>query len=170
MRKRQSVLTGQMALDFDVFAVHAQSSVISTDTSDEVDTKIRQAVGTVLDRAFDAGQSRERVADAMTAMLSRPVGKAQLDQWAAPSQADRRIPVDAWMALMDVTSDYSPLEWMAVHAQRRVLTIDEALCAEFGAMAALELHIKQKKSSIESLMDAPLLAKIIERMQGRAGK
>lgn len=173
MRKRQNgpaVLPGQIPLDFDVFAIETTTGIVAAVGESELDAGIRQAFGSVLERAFAKGQSRERIADSLTACLGRPIGKAQLDQWAAPSQADRRVPVDVWMAVMKVAEDYAPLEWMALHARRRVLTVDEALCAEFGAMAVLERHIRAKQRSIEGRMDAKLLEQIVDRIQAKTGK
>lgn len=173
MRKKSGapvVLPGQMPLDFDVFSIESPVTVCAETGETSLDAGIRQVFASVLERAFDKGQSRERIADALTVSLGRPVGKAQLDQWAAPSQADRRVPVDVWIALMKVVDDYTPLEWMAAGANRRVLTIDEALCAEFGAMAVLERHIRAKQRSIEGRMDAKLLEQIVERIHTKAGK
>jgi hypothetical protein len=173
MSKRRSgptVLPGQMRLDFDVFSIEATSAVVPVAGESALDAGIRQVFGSVLERAFEKGQSRERIADELGTYLGRQVGKAQLDQWAAPSQADRRVPVDVWMALMKVADDYVPLEWMALHAKRRVLTVDEALCAEFGAMAVLERHIRAKQRSIEGRMDAKLLEQIVDRIQSKSSK
>ncbi|CAB3764225.1 hypothetical protein [Paraburkholderia humisilvae] len=173
MKKRtgeSTVLPGQLRLDFDVFAIEAPKGIVAAVGESELDAGIRQAFGSLLERAFAKGQSRDRLADALTTLLGRPVGKAQLDQWAAPSQSDRRVPVDVWMALMKVADDYAPLEWMAIHARRRVLTIDEAVCAEFGAMAVLESHLRARKRSLEGRMDGKLLEQIVERIHSRNGK
>lgn len=165
----KSVLPGQMALDFDVFSLNGLPEPVQTHPSTALDQTIRLALGDLLDRAFDKGQSRDRLANSLTDYLARPVSKAHLDQWAAPSQADRRITLDAWIALMDITSDYTPLELLAIHSQRRVLTVDEAICAQFGALNALEIHIGQQKRDIESRLDQAVMAKIVGRLHGQRG-
>jgi len=172
MKKRKVdalVLPGQLPLNFDVFAVDV-SVAQPADGENALDSGIRQIVNGVLERCLDKGLSRDRVADRLTESLSRPVAKAQLDQWAAPSQADRRIPVDVWMALMQIAQDYSPLDWMALHFDRRVLTSSEAMLAEFGAMAMLDRHIRSKQRTIESLMDEKLLEQVMARIQAKSAR
>jgi hypothetical protein len=172
MKKRKVdalVLPGQLPLNFDVFAIDLPV-VQPTDGENALDGGIRQVVNGVLERCLDKGLSRERVADRLSETLSRPVAKAQLDQWAAPSQADRRVPVDVWMALMQIAQDFTPLEWMAMQFDRRVLTSDEAMLAEFGAMAVLDRHIRSKQRSIESLMDEKLLSQVMARIQSKSAR
>ncbi|WP_175992341.1 hypothetical protein [Burkholderia vietnamiensis] len=173
MKKRKVdalVLPGQLPLNFDVFAVEAPTALLSAGGDNALDGGIRQVVNGVLERCLDKGLSRERVADRLTESLSRPVAKAQLDQWAAPSQADRRILVDVWMALMQIAQDFAPLDWMALHFERRVLTADEAVLAEFGAMAVLDRHIRSKQRTIEGLMDEKLLSQIMARIQKKSAR
>lgn len=162
---RNDLAEDQLTLNFDVFAIETPSGVVAAQGENILDAGIRQALVVVLDGAFGRGLSRERVAEMMSAGLSRNVSKAHLDLWTAPSQADRRIPVDALMALMAACADYSPLEWMAHHVGRKVLTADEALCAEFGAMAVLDRHIKAKQKAIEGQMDEKLFGQLMNRMK-----
>ncbi|MFB9160408.1 hypothetical protein [Chromobacterium violaceum] len=159
---------GQLPLNFDLFAIETPSGVVAAQGENVFDAGIRQSLVVVLDAAFSRGLSRDRVADLMSEKLCRSVNKAHLDLWTAPSQAERRIPVDALMALMDACSDFSPLEWIAHHVGRKVLTADEALCAEFGAMAVLDRHIKAKQKSIEGQMDEKLLSQLMHRMKRSA--
>ncbi|MBN4743703.1 hypothetical protein HUS70_03260 [Pandoraea nosoerga] len=166
---RTEAAEGQLALNFDVFAIDTPSGVVAVKGENILDAAIRQALVVVLDAAFGRGLSRERVAERVAELLSRPINKSHLDLWTAPSQADRRIPVDAFMAIMIVCEDFSPLEWMAHHVGRKVLTADEALCAEFGAMAVLDRHIKAKQRAIEGQMDEKLLGQLMHRIK-RASK
>lgn len=158
-----------MALNFDVFAVETPEGTVAVAGENALDAAIRRALVAAMEGATCKGLSRERIADRMGELLARTVSKAHLDQWAAPSQADRRIPVDAWLALMMVCDDYGPLEWMAHQVGRKVLTADEALCAEFGAMAVLDRHIKAKQKAIEGQMDEKLLGQLMHRIK-RASK
>ncbi|PFH20816.1 hypothetical protein [Burkholderia sp. JKS000303] len=168
-KRRQSSRTApssdQLALNFDVFAVETPAGVVAVKGENALDAGIRQSLVATLDAAFGKGLSRERVADGMAAILARPVSKAHLDLWVAPSQADRRIPVDAFMALMVVCHDCAPLDWMAAHFTRKVLTADEALCAEFGAMAVLDRHIRAKQKAIEGQMDEKLFGQLMTKMK-----
>lgn len=160
----------QLALNFDVFAVETPTGVVAVKGENALDAGIRQSLIGTLDAAFGKGLSRDRVADGMATILARPVNKAHLDLWVAPSQADRRIPVDAFMALMDVCQDCAPLDWMAAHFSRKVLTANEALCAEFGAMAVLDRHIRAKQKSIEGQMDEKLFGQLMTKMKKGAGQ
>lgn len=160
---------GQLALNFDVFAVETPDGTVAVTGENVIDAAIRRTLAIVMDGAVSKGLSRERIAESMAELLARAVSKAQLDQWAAPSQADRRVPVDAFLALMIVCDDYAPLEWMAHYVGRKVLTSDEALCAEFGAMAVLDRHIKAKQRAIEGQMDEKLLGQLMHRIK-RASK
>ena len=171
MRKKRTESAAaitQLPLNFDVFTIDTPSGVVAAAGETELDAGIRQAVNSLLDRCVGKGLSRERVADRLAERLSRPITKAQLDQWVAPSQADRRIPVDVWIALMMVADDVAPLEWMAMQFDRKVLTADEAMCAEFGAMAVLDRHIRSKQRTIEGQMDEKLLGQIMNRIQAKS--
>jgi hypothetical protein len=173
MRKRKAdalVLPGQLPLNFDVFAIESQHGSSPTAGQTELDVGIRQNLNGVLERSGDKGLSRDRIADRLAELLCRPVSKAHVDQWTAPSQADRRVPVDVWMALMTITQDFAPLDWMAMHFERRVLTADEAVLAEFGAMAVLDRHIRSKQRTIEGLMDEKLLSQIMRRIQAKSAQ
>lgn len=163
-----TVLPNQLALNFDVFAAPMSSGIVATGSSNLLDAAIRGALASLMDSAAGKGLSRERLADQLRDQLGRSVTKAHLDQWAAPSQADRRVPVDVWIALMTICDDVAPLEWMAMHLSRRVLTVDEALCAELGAMAVLDRHIKAKSRAIEGQMDEKLLGQLLHRIKRNA--
>ncbi|ENG0235589.1 hypothetical protein [Burkholderia multivorans] len=154
-----------MALNFDVFAIETQTGVVAVKGENMLDAGIRQSLVTALDVAFTKGISRERVAEAMAETLGRPITKAQIDLWVAPSQADRRIPTDAFLALIGACQEFSPLDWIAAHFGRKVLTADEALCAELGAMTVIDRHIKAKQRAIEGQMDEKLLGQIIRRIK-----
>lgn len=156
---------GQLALNFDVFAVETPAGVVAVKGENALDAGIRQALVSALDAAFGKGLSRERVADGMADILCRPVTKAHLDLWVAPSQADRRIPVDAFMAVMMVCQDFTPLDWLAAQFARKVLTAEEVLCAEFGAMEVLRHHLTAKSKAIEGQMDEKLFGQIAERIK-----
>ncbi|RAA31176.1 hypothetical protein DN523_29110 [Burkholderia multivorans] len=164
-RGQAEVASAQMALNFEVFAIETPHGTVAVAGENPLDAAIRRTLVDVMDKANGKGLSRDRIADNMGELLARQITKAQLDQWAAPSQFDRRIPVDALLALMMVCDDYSPLDWMAHHVGRRVLTADEALCAEFGAMAVLDRHIKAKQKAIEGQMDEKLVGQLMHRIK-----
>lgn len=164
--KRNKAASGQLDLGLDVFTVALPGGDPTGVVGESaIDAGLRKAIACTLDQAFKSGLSRERVADLMSAALGRPLTKAMLDQWAAPSQTEKRIPADALIALMAATENLTVLEWMAYRFDRRLLTDDEALCAEYGAMAVLDRHIAAKQRNIRGRMDEKLLDQVMLRMQ-----
>lgn len=167
-RRSASPASNQLALNFDVFTVETPKGIVAAAGDNALDAGIRQILVQTLDAAFTKGLSRERVADGMTTILGRQITKAQIDLWVAPSQADRRIPVDALVALMETCQDCTPLEWISTRFSRKLLTADEALCAEFGAMAVLDRHFRAKQREIEGQMDEKLLEQLLRRLKKSA--
>ncbi len=111
------------------------------------DRDLREVIATTLDDAAHRSLlplRRDDVAEAMSKHLGRRVTKTQLDQWAAPSQDDRRIPVDALRALGLVTGDWRALHHLVEACGFKALTPQEAVCAEFGALHAVRRHIDQR--------------------------
>lgn len=156
----------QLSLNFDVFTIETPADgVVAGMGENAFDAGIRQMLVIALEEAFKRGMSRDLVAEQMAVILGRKVNRAHLDLWTAPSAETRRIPVDALMALMQACNEFSPLDWMAQQYQRKVLTADEALCAEFGAMAVLDRHIKARSKMIESQMDEKLFGHLMEKMK-----
>ncbi len=161
--------TSQLALNFDVFAVETPMGAVAVKGENILDAGIRQSLVGALDAAFAKGISRERVAERMTEILCRSVSKASIDLWVAPSQADRRIPTDAFLALIEACGEYGPLDWIATRFDRKVLTSNEALCAELGAMTVIDRHIKAKQRAIEGKMDEQLFGQLLGRIKKNGG-
>ena len=169
-KKRRKAQSGQMELGLDVFTITIPGGEPTGAVGDSaIDAGLRKSISCSLDQAFKNGISRDRVADLMTDALGRTITKTMLDQWAAPSQTEKRIPADALMALIKVCSSLTILEWMACYFNRRLLTEEEALCAEYGAMAVLDRHITAKQRHIRNQMDETLLDSVMQRMNQRAG-
>jgi len=124
--------------------------------AEDFDLAIREAVAETLTaaaRCAQAAMSRDDVAEAMTTRLGRRVSKTQLDQWSAPSQDDRRIPVDALRALGLVTGDWRALHVLVEGCGFKALTPEEAVCAEFGALAAVRRRIDGRSRELTKGMD-----------------
>ena len=135
--------------------------------AEDFDLAIREAVAETLASAArhpDTVMSRDDVAEAMTTRLGRRVSKAQLDQWSAPSQDDRRIPVDALRALGLVTGDWRALHVLVEGCGFKALTPEEAVCAEFGALAAVRRRIDGRSRELTKGMD-DMVGGLLERMK-----
>lgn len=70
----------------------------------ELGNQVARVVSRALrDARDDKGLGRAEIAQQMTSILGRSVSKDTLDQWASEAGEDRRIPVDAFIALIRAT-------------------------------------------------------------------
>lgn len=148
----------------------AQKAEVKHPKAGEFDRAVRDQVAQTLEdtaRRDVAPQSRDQVAAAMSTLLGRRISKTQLDQWAAPSQDDRRLPVDALWALGRVTGDWRVLHCLVDASGFRALTPEEAVCAEFGALFAVKRHIDSRARELTGDMDG-LVAGLIGKMRAQA--
>ncbi|EPY01878.1 hypothetical protein, partial [Magnetospirillum fulvum] len=95
MSKRKGSQPDPRQGEFGFFIAQPANATTAPALAEDFDRAMRDAVATTLDDAArrpTAPLRREAVAEAMSNLLGRRVSKTQLDQWAAPSQDDRRIP------------------------------------------------------------------------------
>lgn len=71
--------------------------------------RIARLIARALRDAKDADLGRAEVAQKMTAILDRPVSVATLDKWASEAAEEHRIPLDAFVALIEATSQHKLL-------------------------------------------------------------
>lgn len=157
--KANQVAAGQIPLQFFLGPAQVPDEASGRCVSG-CDAVVRSGLAQVLE-----GRDREALAVELTERLARSISKATLDQWCAPSQSDRRPHVDAWLAIMQITGDVSPLELAAASLGRRVLTLDEALLAEYGAQALMAQQARARQKQIEGRMDDALLASLMGRIK-----
>ena len=69
----------------------------------DLDSQISRVVAQALRDAKDGDIARPEVASRMAQWLGRKVTDDQLDKWASESTGDRRIPLDAFLALVHAT-------------------------------------------------------------------
>jgi hypothetical protein len=141
-----------------------------TPAADDFDNTQRLRIAATLDEAARrpvAPMDRERVAAAMSLILGRRVSKVQLDQWSAPSQADRRIHADALRALCLATGDWRAFHHFVEACGFRALTPQEAVCAEFGALHAVRRHLDAKARSLAGDMEG-LVDGLVDKMRREA--
>lgn len=135
--------------------------------ADDFDHRQRLEIARVLDDVAKRPvepMDREAVAAAMSSLLGRRVSKAQLDQWSAPSQGDRRIHVDALRALGLATGDWRALHHLVEACGFRALTPQEAVCAEYGALQAVRRHIDQRARALTGDMEG-LVSGLMSKMK-----
>lgn len=137
-------------------------------TANGFDAGLRATLTDVLGNSAHGGVDREALAKKLTRRLKRPVHKAQLDQWCAPSQWEKRMPVDALLAVCEALQDFRLVRYVAEALGLKAMTPAEARCAEFGALVAMERQTKAKQDALVQSMDAGVVEQLIEKLKGEA--
>ena len=109
-----------------------------------LENRIARTISQALRDARDNGLTRADVALRMGEYLHRPVSSAMLDKWSSESSEDHRIPLDAFIALVQATGAKELLGFVP---------------AEFG-MTVIE-------TEYADLIEAQLLDEHIDEMQAR---
>lgn len=68
-----------------------------------LDNKIARLISRALRDARDDGNTRADIAASMSRYLNRSISTAMLDKWASEASDEHRIPLDAFIALVDAT-------------------------------------------------------------------
>lgn len=68
-----------------------------------LDNQIARLVSRALRDARDDNKGRSEIAASMSQYLKRSISAAMLDKWASEASEDHRIPLDAFIALVDAT-------------------------------------------------------------------
>lgn len=68
-----------------------------------LENKIARSISRALRDAKDAGTSRANVAKAMSDYLGRAISEDMVNKWASEASDSNRIPLDAFIALIDAT-------------------------------------------------------------------
>lgn len=117
-----------------------------------LDNRIARLIGQALRDARDDGLTRARVASRMTEYLRRPISEAMLNKWSSEGSEDHRIPLDAFIALVDATGARSLLGFAP--GEFGMTVIDQEY-AEMIEDQLLDEHIKE--------MEALRLARSVRR-------
>ncbi|MFG1318041.1 hypothetical protein [Xanthobacter autotrophicus] len=121
------------------------------ETRGPLDLAIARLISASLKRAADAGTSREQVAEAMGAFLGRSISKATLDTWASPARCSNRIPLDAFVALIEATGDHDLLGFLP--GQHGYVVVPEKYAD------LIELHLIEEKEAEIARRKAALTAR-----------
>lgn len=68
-----------------------------------LDNQIARLISRALRDARDDGNTRADIAASMSRYLNRSISTAMLDKWASEASDEHRIPLDAFIALVDAT-------------------------------------------------------------------
>lgn len=118
-----------------------------------LENRIARVISRALrDAADDGGLTREAIAKAMTASLGRPVSRAMLDKWTSEGSTEHRIPLDAYIALVEATGAVDLVGFIA--EQFGLVAIPERY------QAIVELHlVEEHEAEVRARKDA-LTAKL----------
>lgn len=108
-----------------------------------LDNRIARLIGQALRDARDGGTSRAEVAARMTEFLRRPISEGMLNKWSSEGSEEHRIPLDAFLALVDATGARDLLGFVPGEFG---LTVIEAEYAELIEERLLEDHIEEMQA------------------------
>ncbi len=78
-----------------------------------LDSQISRVISQALRDAKDNGVSRMEIAGKMARYLGRPISEDALNKWASEAIDDRRMPLDAFIALADATESVELIGFVA---------------------------------------------------------
>ena len=78
-----------------------------------LDSQISRVIAQALRDAKDNGIARMEVAGQMASFLGRPISEDALNKWASEATDDRRIPLDAFIALARATDSLELIGFVA---------------------------------------------------------
>ena len=175
MARSKKSKTDQNQMMLDLFKDFVQTLSLeggSQDNLSDFEFRFRQSLKALLDGAAKRNENpmdRFEIAAQMSRLLGREITKSHLDQWAAMSTVQRRIHVDALKALSEVTGDWSSLKLFAESCGFRLMTPEEAVCAEYGAKMLLKKMIDSDiKDVLAGADESSLRRMLIGRLGGGA--
>jgi hypothetical protein len=113
-----------------------------------LDSKIARLIGQALRDARDEGLTRVQIAKGMTEYLGRAISEAMLNKWSSESSEDHRIPLDAFVALVEVTGAKDLLGFVPGMFG---LTVIEDQYADLIEEQLLEEHITEMEARKQAL-------------------
>ncbi|MBC9246710.1 hypothetical protein H4P12_08290 [Paracoccus sp. 11-3] len=108
-----------------------------------LDNRIARLIGQALRDARDDGQSRAAVAKMMSAYLGRPISEPMLNKWSSEGSEEHRIPLDAFVALVEATGVKDLLGFVPGMFG---LTVIESEYAELIEERLLDDHIEEMQA------------------------
>jgi transcriptional regulator with XRE-family HTH domain len=110
----------------------------------KLDNKIARLVSHALrDAREDQGLSRAEVAQRISTFLERPVSEAMLNKWSSEGSEDHRIPLDAFIGLVQATGAKELLGFVPGEFG---LTVIEDEYAELIEERLIEDHIEEMQA------------------------
>lgn len=114
----------------------------------ELDSQISRVIGQALRDAKDNGISRIEIAGRMTKFLGRTISDDALNKWASEATDDRRIPLDAYIALAKATDSGELIGFVAGLFE---LAVVPDRFVELIEMHQLEEHKREVEARLAAL-------------------
>ncbi|MBI1214521.1 MAG: hypothetical protein GC185_01720 [Alphaproteobacteria bacterium] len=167
---RKQISPDQMTFNFTAEAQRLALEGGDQHTLSPFERRLRQVLKAVFDDAARRGADpidRAEIARRMTEKLGREISKSHLDQWTAMATVDRRMHVDALKAVCEVTGDLRPMHAFAEASGLKLLTAEEAVCAEYGAKLLFKkLLTEDIKDTLQGVDEQSLKAQLVARFEG----
>ncbi|SDU09136.1 hypothetical protein [Stappia sp. ES.058] len=115
-----------------------------------LDSQIARMVSRGLREAREGGASRAEIARQISETLGRAVSETTLDKWASEASEEHRIPLDAFIALVDATGCQGLL---GAIVERFGLVVVDARYADLIELHLIEEHerdVAARKASLEA--------------------
>lgn len=113
-----------------------------------LDNRIARLIAQALRDARDTGISRADVARRISEYLGRPVSEAMLNKWSSEAAEEHRIPLDAFIGLVEATGAKALLGFMPGLFG---LAVIEAEYAEMIEAELLKEHLEEVQARISAL-------------------
>lgn len=113
-----------------------------------LDSKIARLIGQALRDAREDGLTRAQIAKQMSEYLGRTISEAMLNKWSSESSEDHRIPLDAFVGLVEVTGAKDLLGFVPGMFG---LTVIEDQYADLIEEQLLEEHITEMEARKQAL-------------------
>ena len=112
--------------------------------------RIARLVSRALRDAKDDGLARPDVAQRMGVYLGRPIALASLDKWASEAAEEHRIPLDAFVALIEVTGQHKLLGFLPTMFGFAVVPARYVAMIELQQLEDHEQEVAARKAALQA--------------------
>lgn len=112
--------------------------------------RIARLIGRALRDAKDDGTSRAEVAERMAETLGRKITEAQLDKWASEAAEEHRMPLDAFVALIEATEQHRLLGFLPEAFGYAVVPARYVDLIELQMLEDHERAVAERKSALRA--------------------
>lgn len=115
-----------------------------------LDSQISRVIGQALRDAKDNGVSRMEIAGRMASFLGRPISEDALNKWASEATDDRRIPLDAFIALAQATDARELIGFLAEIFNLAVVADQFVELIELQQLRDHKVEVEAREAALEA--------------------